>query len=902
MVQKFTNFCEGLLPQGEVVEKRDYVRVTLLNMSLDDVVDLQGTEQGFPTGFVMGLPMALIDSKFGYQATQAAKVDVGRSKLLLGRDGVFLPGFSATHRKRYETYWVTEREVATGKINAGKTSLELDNKAKAELLRNGEAVFPGEKKNIAIRVQQAGLPAFTPDEPKPNLHFSQTNLNVFSTGRTGYELFIDHLRGLGSSMEDIINGFLADARAGDWHNDELKAWKTWIPQLPDDVYNDYLSRLKMDSAWPRLAAPPRFPSYLIAMVNVYHQTQTLLGYSRGRLLESVTLGPEETIEVEVFSWDRSITERSDEYSTKFESTTERERNFSTNVQMTSDMESSIGANVGGNLGVGLPIEAVQVDGGVEGGIDTEMRTRNENTIDLLSKATSKSSERFTATHQVKTLSRRETGTETRTTRTFKNPNLGRTLDVHHFEVVANYKVSTELEDKLRLALLVENEGLDVSDREWIRANHHYLDEVLLHDVYREGLEAAQVLAAQEWIDDLAAAEKRAEEAERQRLAESEEEDDDSAPSLPRVGIFDKALKMQEAFKELLRYNIHDAVDVIIRFHSLQMGITEQELSEADQIVSRVAWWTQFKLAYPAMTGLAPQFVTDIDQAKGMTDPTRQKELVISAVGSIVNNLDDDWLLGLKTFGAAVVLYELTLPVALNPVAYAYMMKLMYSPNDMGLQKLISRIRADYTQHEAKQTVEALSPPAPKADTLSPADRITSPPRAYSQKDLAQAHAAFGRLKVHLDAHEMYYRNEYFKREDPALRMQRLQSMGVAEFVENSLMGFAGTAAIYPLKVSALPPDTREKLEGLVKPKEDAGKTPVVPQEVEITMPTGGVTSEVSMGQCEALEPHLLQLRAIDLQMAQAQVKMVEAGLQNPVPGDNADSTDDAIHDEDDTVI
>ncbi len=880
--QDFHNDCDTLIPQGDVVSQQDYVRVTLLDLTLDKAINVLAPKETLrsadvPRRYRFGLPISLIDRRMGAQTTRAQRIVHGGETLLVGLEGTILPGYAELPFAPTTTIWITESELDKP-VRIGNDRRPLNERERTALTKAGVLRWDEEHTRIELRLQKpfSSISSRPENGPSPLLAFSQTSTAAFTPDERGFSIFMHLMKSNGNSVDSIIDGFRADPRAGEWFDQSLRPWTMWIPALPDNVFAYYLDRLKRNPKWPKPAPAHRFPSYPIALVNVFRQAHRLLGYSRGRLVESVTLGPEETVEVEVFTWDRTVAERGDEFSTEFESTTERQRNTSTNAQISSEMESAVGANVGGNLGVGLPIEAVQVEAGIDGSVSSELRSRNESTVDLLSEATSKASERFKATHQVKTLTRRESGTELRTTRKFRNPNLGRTMNLHHFEVLAHYTVQTTLDQRLRLGLLVENDAFGAIDRDWIRAHHHFLDEVLLHDVYREGLAAAQVLAAQEWLDELAAAEKKAAEEERQRLAEAEAANQTNTPGLPRKGIFDKATKLRDSFEKLLEYDFGDAVDVVTRFLDITTPVTTAEIEHADKVISRLAWWKQFNLAYPMMQDIAEQYVVDIAEAETMTDPTAQREAVISAVGNVVTVLDDDWMVMLKTFAASYVLFEMALPLALNPLVYAYMLKLFYFPNDMGLPKLLSKIRADYTQHEAKQSVETLAPPAAEAADLTPADKIPAPPRAFTQQELAEAHAAYGRLKAHLDANETYYRNEYYKREDPALRMGRLELLGVAPFVENTILGFAGTAAIYPLKLGAIPQEARQKLEQLRAGTQD--DDPPYQRESTITLPAGGVTSEVVMGRCEALEPHLVELRKIDLRSATAQAELLEAAV------------------------
>ncbi|MCA9644007.1 MAG: hypothetical protein KC492_25115, partial [Myxococcales bacterium] len=437
------------------------------------------------------------------------------------------------------------------------------------------------------------------------------------------------------------------------------------------------------------------------------------------------------------------------------------------------------------------------------------------------------------------------------------------LHLHHFEVLGRYHVRTEVDGTPRLAAIVDNPPLGAFDRDWVRAHHHFLDDVLLHDAYRSGLDAAQVLAAQEWIDELAAAEKRAKEEEAQRRA-AQEGDDASTPNyLPNKGIFATARRLLETLEALLNLtSLEGALQIIGDHLNPFTNVAEFDLFEAERLVARSAWWTQFNAAYGGVSEQAEHFVEKMTDALARASQQESADDVVAAVGAFVERLDDGWLVALKSFGAGYLVALLFTPAALvNPLVYAYIMKLLYAPDDMGLMVLITTARADYAQHKAKQSAETLAPPAPAPETIAPADLVQPPPRAYTQRELAEAHAALDRLVLHLQAHEAHYTNAFYRREAPELRMDRLRQIGVAEYVENRLLGFAGTAAIFPLRLESLPQATRDALVAMMQPPDDTALP--ASSSHEITLPTSGVVSELVLGECEALEPFLVERRAQD---------------------------------------
>jgi len=679
----------------------------------------------------------------------------------------------------------------------------------------------------------------------------------------------------------LIEAFIADERAGVFHRPEY-IQLALISGLSNDSFEFYLDIAKEFSEWQnyRSAASPQLPVYPIAAVSVFVQTHVLNGYSKGRLVESITLGPEEEVEIEVFHFDKTDTEVEETRATEVELKSEKTNTRSMNFEFSQDVENTVGASVGGDLGLSLPVKAVNVDVGVAGSVSSQITTQNANTANQLSEAVNSASERFKATHQIKTLSRRSSGNETRTTRTFKNPNLGRTLNLHNFELYANYEVKTIVDDTPRLALIVENPEIGPFERDWIRANHHFIDSVLLHDIYRDGFKAAQVLAAQEWIDELAAAEKRVREEQQQRLA-TQIDTTGGTNYFPNKGIFATARRLKKILQHFVSLgNVDDALgDIARHVNPFDPGLTAQALIDAEDLISNWAWWTQFTTAYPGTKNSAEEFIASIEQAE--SDPNNQNvaDNVIVAVGTFVEKFDDDWIVSLKTFSATFLLGLLTASSAATALAVPYLWKLILLPNDKGLAKLISVARADYAQHKAKHSAEALTPPSPSAENLVASDMPLPPPRGYTEKELAEAHASLNRLVLHLNEEKVYYTNAYYKQENSALRIDRLSDIGVAPFVENRLLGFSGRSAIYPLRLSSLPSDVKTFAEELVSKKPEDGENSVPEKVVKITIPSGGYVSEAALGTCDVLEPYLQDRREIEKRAAVAQAELLELSVK-----------------------
>jgi hypothetical protein len=100
-----------------------------------------------------------------------------------------------------------------------------------------------------------------------------------------------------------------------WTQDGL-AQSVALP--PSAVYPEFGRLIRDQQDNP----PESPPANEIVLHLPYKQTWELLGYSRGALLNSISLAPEEETTIEIFTWERVKRTREDVLSTEVESTQE----------------------------------------------------------------------------------------------------------------------------------------------------------------------------------------------------------------------------------------------------------------------------------------------------------------------------------------------------------------------------------------------------------------------------------------------------------------------------------------------------------------------------------------------------------------------------------------------------
>jgi hypothetical protein len=205
-------------------------------------------------------------------------------------------------------------------------------------------------------------------------------------------------------------------------------------------------------------------------------------------------------------------------------------------------------------------------------------------------------------------------------------------------------------------------------------------------------------------------------------------------------------------------------------------------------------------------------------------------------------------------------------------------------NNNGLPSLIQTAKQELKNYEVVASAQIPALPAPAATEPPKKD---PPPQVLPLADLAQAHAAFEKLKLHIDANRIYYVNNIWKCEDPNARFERLKIKGIHNYVENRLLGFAGSKAAYPLRVETLEPAVRKHLEknianfdpDKIDTHDGVDYDPVKASKSDVALPTPALYMEALLGQCDALEPFLVDHRKIDTDKALAELAIQREKLK-----------------------
>ena len=616
---------------------------------------------------------------------------------------------------------------------------------------------------------------------------------------------------------------------------------------------------------------PEAPRYEIGLVTTYQQDWELKGYSRGALLSSITLAPREETKIELFTWDRYKLEEEKSFGSEYESNREINTLGRASANIAHELNKTMDAKANANGGLSLPTEYVDVKVGADGGISSHIDDNLENTVEQINEITKQTSERYKATHQVKIVQTHETGEETRTTRTLFNPNAARTLSLHHFEILENYKVTTKIKQANTYCLLVKNPQLAEFDIDNVRAYEDVLQRVLLSSNYRDGFKAAQILAGQRWFANQPSPPSSAPLANNGLPA-------NQSNTTPTGGIFETAKSLKEIVDTFLNLDLISSFKTIYN-HNNPINMTNvsgSKLKSAENNIRMLSFWEKMKAIYPGFEKKAEAF------KKNYQSNTAEAE-IIRQVGLLVEGLDDDWVHNVKMIAASSITYVivqmafniLATPLAVTPFSifyYPIIFDLVIRHDDKGLQKFLSKAKRQLKTAEAVQEANSLSNTVDISQGEQVDNIIPTIPQAYTFLELAQAQAQFEKLKLHLEANRTYYVNEIWRAEDSNARLERLKGIGIAPFVENRLLGFTGKKAMYPLRFATLPETVKQTLEddfSGIDSRDDKRKKPKKIKSENISLPTSGVHMEATLGQCDAIEPYLQERREIDLQLRRA---------------------------------
>jgi hypothetical protein len=243
-------------------------------------------------------------------------------------------------------------------------------------------------------------------------------------------------------------------------------------------------------------------NFQMAVYMPFLQQWQLDGYTRGRVVNSFSLGPREEQTVEIFTWAKSGSTLTSSMTFEEEQQTESSGTRRDAGDVAHDVAHQTGFETSTTGKVGFTVGVAKFDLGAQAGGRAAMNDGERETRQQITEATSRSTGRVRTERTLTVTETQEAGREERVTRKLTNPNECHTLTVPFFEVLANYQVSTFVRaDQVRLVALIHSSTLSKLDkkidRAFIRSHETALRLALLDRTLADGFDAARFLDARD---------------------------------------------------------------------------------------------------------------------------------------------------------------------------------------------------------------------------------------------------------------------------------------------------------------------------------------------------------------------------------------------------------------------
>jgi hypothetical protein len=894
-----TKPCTSLLPLNPVQNKLTFYKVSVFEVSLQDIADIAdlpaayarpgAPQKGSKDRMRLGLPISTLfpELREKYQEVQVTDASDKKIPVIIGLEGSFLP-FDPNRPipKPLPEHSVSAQDVIKGHVQIDGVTINLDKRDQQNLAIDGVVLAKVNGSTARLRLDTS-LPSAS------TRSVAAMTRSITRSERSGYNYEIQPADFItfgphewpDDYYDEAMLALLADPRSGISGFTSTDRMSKVVSQIPTHMYANVLRSFKNGQRFVDLMlrfrrgplgavhSRPKLPRYDIGLFTSFEQTWSLQGYSRGSLVNSLTLAPEEELTIEIFTFDRRKVEEERTLTSEFERNSEV--SSMTNITSNIARELSETNQMSGDIGLGLPLSAggVPVDLNLTGSASLEVKADIQSSMEQVAEVTSRVSQRIKSTRQVKVLEARETGREDRVTRKIRNPNQGYALTLNCYEVLETYKVDTALKAAKQFCLLVEQPYLGGVDIPFVLAYQDRLQQALLSKTYLAGFDAARSLYAQGWFDNASIQKAEIEEAANQSVAIM------SSPK-PEKPIVVIGRQLAASLTKLFDVDLIESAGILAEYYNPFDGI---DVSEKDKAAAESALGLfnyAFKLKMVS-SGIEDRARTYIDALEN----DGSEAAIVEALGSFLAGADDEWITNLKMLAASLVSANLasllTIPF---PVLVPVFISLAVIENNAGYPGLVGKAKQELKAYE---TAASVVPPAADQSTAADIKTKEPPPQLFSLQDLAMARADFDALRLHIEANRVYYMNQIWKAEDPNARFERFRQMGIEAFVENRLIGFIGDRGVFPLRLSALDNKTRDVLKNkLTSFDPTAAETvgsgasaisvgPIQVGSQTFSLPTSAVYMDGALGQCELLEPYLVQRRDIERRIAQAEAELAE---------------------------
>ncbi len=573
----------------------------------------------------------------------------------------------------------------------------------------------------------------------------------------------------------------------------------------------------------------------LALHLAWKQQWHLKGYTRGQLLYSLTLGPQEETVIEVSSWDRRKQTTDESTSTDVEMTTEftdtNKDVFGVLNELKQDNQFSVDTKFSAGIKLG---DVVNLQGHAGTGFKTALADSSRTSLDNVHEAVLKTSSKLKIDRQIKVGESVEIGREEKVTRRVKNPNMCHTLTLNYFETLAHYTITTELDaPAARLCVLLSSPyGPSFTfSKQNIRLYEGVLRQVLLQPELGTGFAAAHKLVA---VDELASA---------QILLKSQNPEPLTPISAGPLAV--ATTEVSETISAVKKAS--HALKTAAITKKLFMGHLVGDTAEEDGFRRKVFYRLRLKELAPGL--YSALFLDETLDAK-----------TLSRALSDITSLDQISRDQMNQPGAAITRIfeiagrELGAGFGWNPGdAFLYV-------DDAGLVGALKNFKNAYAKLIQAQAMDSANKGTENARS--------APPPSYSAKEIGEAIEQLDALLGHLNEYRRYYLSALVKL--LPLNDQLLNSISrLSNLAERRVLGEIDGKIAIPLRAD-LDPRTKLLFTQLVSANPALTG---LSDSFEISLPTSGLHVETRLGGCDACEPYVQSLRELDLLSREADLKL-----------------------------
>jgi hypothetical protein len=654
-------------------------------------------------------------------------------------------------------------------------------------------------------------------------------------------------------------------------NEKLDAWRAIRPlqdagfvslaslpaatETPEDIVAQALRQTLSPAEFQSLKSPHPH----IALCLVLEQAWDHRGYTRGELINNLSLAPGEQLTLELHSWDKSTIKNEEELAIETELRVSEKLTERDSLTVIREVSTKIG--VASNFSAQVPLPYVTLGGSTDLSVDVDEKVTS--TSEQARERTDEASNTLKNTRKMRIEVAREVGREQKQTRVIANTNRCHTLNCLYFEVFTNYLVTTSALT-LQPCLLLPLPAYKVTPA-WVLCHEDLLKQVLLSKTFLPGFDAARVLEIDRILHEEAPV-----------PPPDDPGGGGGGPVTPPGGlgettvddildglrdILDDTRWVEEAEQDWWDVRLPD-LDFTETWGGLDLAAYVAVGAGLDRL-GRVLAFAAIAANAPAMNALRKmeanrgrvpggQLLSEFAAAVRPRDFRAELTPTSLAAGLAELGIDKEIVDALVAWG---FLDLVPVPGALHNSVQTALAK-MSGAAAQARRVIVAR---------ASET-DAPEPAAPAAEP---------PPEGYSRMELARARVDFEQLKCHIEDHWLHYFQALWLREDPAERVAWLamHSPIAVSNIRNEIIGFVGNKAAYPLISPEIVTEYLPELPQALKDFE-LNRDRYERQQL-VTVPAQATVLEAVIGECDACEDFIQQSRAIELRSTAAKALQEE---------------------------